>query len=189
MRKLLLSLTVNVLVFSTLFSHASQGDAVDLNPQHIAQQSVVLNSEDFDRNALLAPNYRPNSSAGFSFLNPNRFSMQQSYSVSFASGGQGSSSGGLYLNSISYQLANPLWLSMDLGFQTPLYSSGAYNATGKSGLFNHGNGARDASSFVLPRIGLDYKPTENMSFSLQFFNGQDATKAYGPMNPYFTPYH
>ncbi|MDQ3002919.1 MAG: hypothetical protein M3Y08_16865 [Fibrobacterota bacterium] len=130
----------------------------------------------------MAPDYQPaNSVSGFSFMNPNRFSMQQSYSVNFASGTYGSNSAGLYLNTLSYKLADPLTLSADVGFHTPLYSTGAFSR--RAGPQNAGfQDPRLGSSLILPHVGLEYKPSKNTSFSLHLFNGQDAYKAYG--SPY-----
>lgn len=145
-------------------------------------KTLLTEPEAFDRGTLMAPEYQSaNSVSGFSFLNPNRFSMQQSYSVNFASGTYGSNSAGLYLNTLSYKLADPLTLSADVGFHTPLYSTGAFSRGGGP----QGPGFQDprlGSSLILPHVGLEYKPSKNTSFSLHLFNGQDAYKAYG--SPY-----
>lgn len=143
-------------------------------PVSASQPNTVLTeSRDFDRSTLMSDNYRGGSVSGFSFLNPNRFSMQQSYSVGFSSGSLGSRSAGLYLNTLSYRLADPLTLTADVGIHTPLYSSlGGPMAGGR------GNPAL-GSSLVLPHVGLEYRPSEHSSFSLHFFNGPDAVKAYG----------
>ena len=165
---------------STAFGTESLDPAFSPTPS----QTVLTQNLDFDRSELLAPGYRPSSGvAGFSFLNPNRFSMSQSYSVNFASGSFGSSSAGLYLNTLSYKLANPLTLSADVGFYSPLYSS-APGAFGSRGIQDPTRG----SSLVLPRLGLEYKPSKNTSFSLQLLNGQDAGKAYGYSNPFLNPW-
>ncbi len=147
-------------------------------------KTVLTEPQDFDRGNLLAPEFQSQSTvSGFSLLNPNRFSMHQSYSVNFASGSLGTSSAGLYLNTLSYKLADPLTLSADVGFFTPLYSS--------TGGFNRG-GIQDprlGSSLVLPRVGLEYKPSKNTTLSLQLLNGQDAYKAYGSsMDPFVNPW-
>ena len=135
--------------------------------------SVLTQGDDFDRSTLMNDDYRGSSVSGFSFLNPNRFSMQQSYSVGFSSSSFGSQSAGLYLNTLSYRLADPLTLSADVGFHTPFYSNfGGPLAGGR------GNPAMN-SSLVLPHVGLEYRPSEHSSFSLHFFNGPDAVKAYG----------
>ena len=136
----------------------------------------------------MAPQWRDGHSvSGFSLLNPNRFSMHQSYSVNFSTGSFGSASAGLYLNTLSYRLADPLTLTADVGFYTPLYSSLAMGPSG-GGPRNAGfQDPRASSSLVFPHVGLEYKPTERSSISLHLFNGQDAYKAYGG-NPFLSPF-
>jgi hypothetical protein len=136
-------------------------------------QTVLTQKEEFDRSSLMTSQMQGSSASGLSFLHPNRFSMRQSYSMSFSSGSIGSQSAGLYLNTLSYKLAEPLTLSADVGFYTPFYSSVPGMRT---------SGFRDASqgsSIVFPHVGLEYKPSENTSISLHLFNGSDAAKAYG----------
>ena len=147
-------------------------------------KTVLSEPQEFNRGSMLAPEYQPqNSVSGFSFLNPNRFSMHQSYSMNFASGSLGSTSAGLYLNTLSYKLADPLTLSADVGFYTPLYNSGG--AFSRSGLQD----PRASSSLVFPHVGLEYKPTDNTTFSLHLFNGRDAYKAYGSqLGPFESPW-
>lgn len=145
-------------------------------------RTVLSGNDDFDRNTLVNPEFRDNSVSGFSLLNPNRFSMRQSYSMGFSSGSFGSQSAGLYLNTLSYRLADPLTLTADVGFHMPFYSSfGGPSA----GFQNPGLGG----SLVLPHIGLEYRPSENSSISIHFINGPDAAKAYGyPGSPYWNPW-
>ncbi len=143
--------------------------------------TVLTQPNEFDKSTLISPQFRSDSHNGFSLLDPNRFSMRQSYSVGFSSGGGASYSSGVYLNTLSYQLANPLILRMDVGMHTPFYSS--IPGTGDSRNFsNH----LQSASFIMPHIGLEYRPSENSVFSLQWFNGEDAWKAYGPFGPYRT---
>jgi len=146
-------------------------------------QTVLTQSGDFNRGSLMAPEWREGGSvSGFSLLNPNRFSMHQSYSVNFASGSYGTASAGLYLNTLSYRLADPLTLSADVGFYTPLYASPSMGFS-KGGFQD----PRLGSSLVFPHVGLEYKPTENSSISLHLFNGRDAYKAYGG-DPFLSPF-
>lgn len=145
-----------------------------------APRTVLTQPQEFDRGNLMAPEFQPqNSVSGFSFLNPNRFAMHQSYSMGISSGSFGSSSAGLYLNTLSYKLADPLTLSADVGFYTPLYNStGAFSRSGFQD-------PRAGSSLIFPHVGLEYKPTQNTTFSLHLFNGPDAYKAYGSgLDPY-----
>jgi hypothetical protein len=166
-----------VLSLCAIGVYSSEPSSAAFEPAPV--KTILTEPQEFDRGTLMAPEYRPAGSvSGFSFLNPNRFSMQQSYSVNFASGSYGSSSAGLYLNTLSYKLADPLTLSADVGFHTPLYSTGAFSR----GAGSRNSGLQDprlGSSIILPHVGLEYKPSKNTSFSLHLFNGQDAYKAYG----------
>jgi hypothetical protein len=148
-----------------------------------SSNTVLTQPGDFDRNSLMSPDGREsNSVAGFSLMNPERFSMHQSYSVNFSSGSIGTASAGLYLNTLSYRLADPLTLSADVGFYTPLYGSTS-RGFAKGGFQD----PRLGSSLVFPHVGLEYKPTENSSISLHLFNGRDAYKAYGG-DPFLSPF-
>ncbi|MBW8889050.1 MAG: hypothetical protein JF616_14950 [Fibrobacteres bacterium] len=147
-------------------------------------ETVLTQPGEFDRGTLMAPQWREGggSVSGFSLLNPNRFSMHQSYAVNFASGSFGSSSAGLYLNTLTYRLADPLTLSADVGFYTPLYASSSVGLS-KGGFQD----PRLGSSLVFPHVSLEYKPTDNSSISLHLFNGRDAYKAYGG-DPFMSPF-
>ncbi len=162
----------------------SAADVLDPLDATKTPHTLLTQNSTFDRNDLFSPDYRSsNTVSGFSFMNPNRFSMRQSYSVNFASGSFGSSSAGLYLNTLSYKLADPLTLSADVGFYSPLYSS-TPGSFGTRGIQDPSRG----SSLVLPRLGLEYKPTKNTTFSIQLVNGQDAVKTYGNPGPFLNPW-
>lgn len=120
----------------------------------------------FDRNKLVNSN---------SFLmDPNRFNMDQSYSMSYWATSNGSSSSqGLYLNHMTYALSSHLHMFVDMGYHTPFHSQ--FQAQDpRSSAFQEQN-----SSLVIPRFGLEYQPSENVFMSLQFINGNDAMRAYG----------
>jgi hypothetical protein len=143
-------------------------------PVFAAPSTLLRDRGEFDSRSLLGGE-RESSLSGLSFANPSRFSMQQSYSVSAFSTGSGSSSSGLYLNTVSYRISDPLVLSVDMGVHTPMHSTFAGNS---------GATGAEASSFVLPRVGLDYVPNDRFSMHFQVYNGPDAWKAYGPY-PFF----
>ena len=96
--------------------------------------------------------------------------MHQSYSVMAASSNAGSMSSGLYLNTVGYKISDPLFLFVDVGIHTPIHSS-MQNMNGNTGAA--------ASSMIVPRMGLEYKPTDRLTFNLELVNGPDAWKAYG----------
>lgn len=49
------------------------------------------------------------------FLNPDRFYMNQSYGLTYYTGGGQSGSVGMYTNSLNFKLSNPLFLRVDMG--------------------------------------------------------------------------
>jgi len=83
--------------------------------------------------------------------------MRQSYSLSYVSSGTGSFSQGLYLNQMTWQLGSPLRLFLDVGLHTPLQGTGTGSAAAQQG-----------TSFVMPRLGLEWRPTQNTTVMLQY---------------------
>ncbi|MBF0429861.1 MAG: hypothetical protein HQK83_01170 [Fibrobacteria bacterium] len=134
--------------------------------------TLLTQNRPFSREMMQDPKYLPGQ-ASFSLLDPSRFNMSQSYSTTMSYGGGSSHSYGMYLNTISYQLFNPLVLSVDLGLYTPFFSTGSYS---QSSAWSQQN---KLANFVLPRVSLDYKPTKNTHISLHYINMNDACKAYG----------
>ncbi|HEX2612740.1 MAG TPA: hypothetical protein VHO02_04010 [Fibrobacteria bacterium] len=132
-----------------------------------APSGGVPRGDDFDAGGMTLSGTR-SGSPSFSLAQPGRFSMHQSYSLTAMSSSQGSASSGLYLNTLSYQLAQPLVMFVDVGFYTPLHST-------MPGM----NSSSGAGSVVLPRMGLEYKPSERLTMNLELVNGPDAWKAYG----------
>jgi hypothetical protein len=133
-----------------------------------AQSTLMTRQSDFDSRILIGSE-RP-SVSGNAFAHPNRFAMHQSYSVTAMSSRAGSSSSGLYLNTLDYKISDPLRLFVDVGMVTPIHS-------GASGV-NETSGAT-TTSIVLPRMGLEYKPNDRLTVNLEVVNGSDAYKAYG----------
>lgn len=97
---------------------------------------------------------RPSEGLLFGWLDLSRLSMRHSYSLSYSSfGGQGLSVG-MYTNSLFYKFSAPL----DVRFDVSLMHSpfGSYSNSGNfSGIF-------------LNRAELNYRPTDNMWFQIQF---------------------
>ena len=125
--------------------------------------AITVLGEEFNRNSLLSPKGVSMPSGGL--LDASRLKMSQSYSMSYSSGSDQSSAwNGLYLNTLQYQFAVPVTLSLDLGFA---HQPGA--------LFGVGPVQSDyrSSSFVLPRVELKYQPTRNMLLRFQYWNMQN----------------
>lgn len=132
--------------------------------------------EEFNRNALLSPKGINMPSGGL--LDASRFKMSQSYTMSFSSGSDQSASwNGLYLNTLQYQFAVPVTLSLDLGFA---HQPGA--------LFGVGPVKTDyrSSSFVLPRVELKYQPSQNMLLRFQYWNMQNMPSMPAPSSIFET---
>lgn len=93
---------------------------------------------------------------GFSLLDPSRLNLSHSYSLSFFSGGGVSGSLGLYNGTLTYQLAKPLTLSLNLGI---LHDPGA--------LYDRNRGLKTSTTF-LPSGRLDWNPSNNFRMSVSF---------------------
>jgi hypothetical protein len=142
-----------------------------ISPLHASPfTSGPLKSEDFNRTTLTQ-----NPASSFQLLNPERFNMAQSYTMSYSGSSWGSRSTGVYLNSLSYSFSIPLTLTVDIG---------AYNLFSSSLPEGFPSQETNQPEFILPRISLDYQPTENIHIGLHLINGTDAYKAYG--SPYFS---
>ncbi|NLB64752.1 MAG: hypothetical protein GX801_11740 [Fibrobacter sp.] len=130
--------------------------------------SVPHKYEPFSKEDL----YRKNS---LQLQNPKGFSMQQSYSMRFSGGSFGSTSAGVYLNTLSYEFNMPLTLSVDIGMYNMFHTSMQNPSMER---YNQ-NFLSSKPQFLIPRIALDYQPTDKMSFSIQLLNTDHAYKAYG----------
>lgn len=99
--------------------------------------------------------------------------VRQSYSLAYAATSGASVSQGTYLTQLSYRLADPLTFHLDVGMATPLYSSGM-------------NGAdMQGSQLLLPRVGLEYRPTENTMLSLNYCRLPANAMGSSPYGPYW----
>jgi len=146
-------------------------------------RTVLAAAQDFDARGMTGPASPATSPArglgstagsvarepSLSLGEPGRFFMNQSYSLSAMSGPQGSASSGLYLNTLNYRFTPLMTGFVDVGFHTPIHSS-------MPGLDQTGNGL---GSVVLPRMGLEYRPSERLTFNFELVNGPDAYKAWG----------
>ena len=113
---------------------------------------------------------REPAKSGFSLLDPNRFNMTQSYSFMYSSSKYGSQSLGLYLNSIEYQVSDPLQIRLDIGY---MHNPGA--------LVGNDNGYLGDGK-ILPGISITWKPSEK--FFLQFNYREMPVYYYSPYDRY-----
>ena len=146
----------------------------------LALASIGFSQSLFDRpfsreGMLKTPQERLQSSG---LLDASRFSMSHSYSMSYMSNGSQSDMLGLYLNHIKYQFSIPLSLQVDWGYAIhPLE-------------MNNPNPNVKAGNLTLPRVSLQYRPTQNMLLSFEYLDlrGLGSQRSYSPyyfMDPVF----
>ncbi len=92
----------------------------------------------------------------FGWFDPSKLKMTQSYSLSYQTFGQNGLALGVYTNSLSYQISDPLSVQMDVSVMHSPYSTLG------------GNFSKSLSGIYLSRAQLNYKPSENTLFQLQF---------------------
>ena len=120
---------------------------------HIHLASAQKQISESNSNNLFDLGQRPE---GFlnALINPAKFSMHHSYSLSYYSVGKQGSSQGLYLNTMSYQFSNPLSMQVRIGYLHQPF--GGFGQTlGMNKVF-------------LQRAMLQYKPSENMIIKLDY---------------------
>lgn len=135
-----------------------------------AQSGVPFRDDGFDRNRLIR-----DTTDGYD----GSFHISGSYTLSYLSTPQFSRMSGVYLSTLAYQFDFPLTISMDIGAENVFF----HNEKEKPPFPANDRNDRSAG-FILPRIGLEYRPTANTYFSFQIINVPDAMRAYGPW-PYW----
>ena len=101
--------------------------------------------------------HQTNSSL-FGFINPNNFSMKQSYSMSYSTfGGQGMALG-VYTNSMMYKFNKNLNVQLDASF---IHSP--YNTLGS-------DFQKNINGFYISRAAVNYRPWKDVYISLQYRN-------------------
>lgn len=141
--KRILSLLSIVLLAMPLVAHAQLKSQ---NPQDV-NYSTLLGRDGMQRGGLL-------SSIG---LDPARFSMSHSYTFSVMSLGGHSFSQGVYLNSMSYQVSDPVRVNVEWGVQHQPFGGNAF-------------GSQQPSSFFLSGASVEYKPSQNFKIDVQYSN-------------------
>jgi hypothetical protein len=92
----------------------------------------------------------------FGWFDPSKLKMAQSFSMSYQTFGQNGFALGVYTNSLSYQVSEPLSLQMDVSLM-----HSPYNSIG-------GDFGKSLSGIYLSRAELNYRPSDNMLFQVQF---------------------
>lgn len=105
--------------------------------------------------AIQIPGVGSNNSL-LSFINPDRFFMNQSYSLSYSSFGGGSSMG-IYQNQMSYIFSDKLMMNARLGLMHDPLNLGSY-ATRQTNLMDN----------LIYGFDLSYRPKDNVFLNIRF---------------------
>ncbi len=98
------------------------------------------------------------SSFFLGFINPNNFSMNHSFSMSYSAFSGNSIALGVYTNSIFYKFNDQLNIQVDASLV-----NSPYNSFGQAY-------SDQINGIYLSRAQLNYRPSDNMHFSIQFRN-------------------
>jgi hypothetical protein len=88
-------------------------------------------------------------------IDPSKFSMSHSYSLSYFSIGNRSLNQGLYLNTMNYRFSDPLLMQVRIGF--------LHQPFGGVGMTNGMSG-----KLFIQRAMLQYKPSDKMSLTIDY---------------------
>jgi hypothetical protein len=119
------------------------------------------------------------STRGLSLLDPDRFSMQQNYIMSYSSGGTAGGLMGMYINSMEYRFNAPLILRLKVAYQT---QTGML--FGRKDPVN-GSYQNNQGRLFIPSFDVIYQPFKNTTIGFIFrdFSGTNPYgygQSYGP---------
>lgn len=89
-------------------------------------------------------------------LDPSRFSMSHSYSLSLFNFGNQSINQGLYLNTMTYRISDPLLMQVAIGFLHQPFGGFQGQGEGQNG------------KMFVQRAMLQYKPSKNMTLTIDY---------------------
>lgn len=117
---------------------------------------ITAQSED-QQNNILSNSQTFRKPTGFldSLLDPSKFSMSHSYSLSYFSIGGKSFNQGLYLNTMNYQVSDPLFMQVRIGYVHQPF-----------GMMNQSSGMN--GKVFIQRAMIEYKPTKNMKLTIDY---------------------
>lgn len=144
-------------------------------------QSLLAPQIPFSKESLMG-NGQPKLGIGTlsgGLLDPARFFMQQSYSMSYATNGTQNDMTGLYLNKMVYQFKVPLTLQVDVGFsQKPMAIFGDQKMA---------EGQKPYSVGV-PHASLTWQPSDKFMMSVHYFQGNNGVDNSLFSDPYYDPF-
>lgn len=109
------------------------------------------------------------------FLDPTRFSMHQTYSMSFLSGGGQSTGLTMFTNTFAYQASDALFISADV---SAVYSP--FSTLGSK--FQ-----QDINGIYLSSARLDWKLGDHTFMRVEY-NGMPYTNYYSPLGSFYSPF-
>ena len=111
-------------------------------------------------------------------FDPERFSMHQTYSMSFVSSGFGSTGLGMFTNTFSYRASDNLFVSADLSaVYSPFSTLGSSYAKSLNGIY-------------LTSARLDWKLSDNTFMRVEYVGGPGGMGGYGGYDPYaYNPFY
>ncbi len=109
-------------------------------------------------------------------FDPTRFSMHQSFSSSFISGGGGSLGISMFTNTFSFHPSDDLFVSADVSaVYSPFSSFGSAYSNSLNGIY-------------LTNARLDWKLSDNAFMRVEYLGGPTAGM-YGAYSPYYNPFY
>jgi hypothetical protein len=109
-------------------------------------------------------------------FDPSHFSMHQSFSSSFISGGGGSLGISMFTNTFSFHPSSDLYVSADLSaVYSPFSSFGSAYSNSLNGVY-------------LTSARLDWKLSDNAFMRVEYLGGPTAGM-YGAYSPYYNPFY
>lgn len=109
---------------------------------------------------------QPSSPQLFGFLNPDKFSMSHSVSMSYLSMGREGLGVTMYINHMRYQLFDPLTVSADVSMMFTPFGSMSRSM-------------QDISGIYLNNARIDYQPSKDFRITLQYNNVPFGYYGYG----------
>ncbi|GEM_PF-811783 len=113
-----------------------------------------------------------------SIFDPARFSMHQSYSMSYLGGVGGGTGLSMFTNTFSYRASDNLFISADVSaVYSPFSSFGTAYQNSLNGIY-------------LTNARLDWKLGDNTMLRIEYVGGPTAGMyGYGAFNPYYNPFY
>ncbi|MCB0726524.1 MAG: hypothetical protein KDD00_03625 [Ignavibacteriae bacterium] len=115
------------------------------------------------------------------FINPNKFTMNHSFSVSMLNSSYGNVSLTSYINSMNYQVNDRFNISADVKVQYSPFANNGLGAASSQAL------QRNLSGVFLSRAAVNYRISENSFINFEYRNIDQSDYLYNNYNP-FNPY-